>query len=524
MIPAGASASSSPTRFEQATRHVGHRFVLPALFGVFAIGLVAQGSATAPQATPGGTRTAAEARAARRFEAIRREPPALRAFLQAFPKGADLHTHLTGAVYAESYIRWAAELPLCIDVASFTYVQAAAGPAAKPGAGTLTCSDPSSQRPATQVLDDAALYRSVIDALSTRHWSAARGSGHSQFFDPFVRFGLVSSSGRDLATGIAARSIAEVVHRAALQHVLHLELMLSLHVPAVETPAGDLAWDSDATFVAVRDHIISDGLRKHLDARRAWLTAVEAAMRATLGCESPAASPGCDLSVRYMPYALRGLPPAQVFAQALFAFELATADPRIAGVNLVMPEDWHVPMRDYDLHMRMFRFLRSTYPGVNVALHAGELALGVVPPEALGVHVRQAIEVGGARRIGHGTDIMHDRDPAALLHDMARHRVAVEISLSSSDIILGIRGPRHPLRQFLRAGVPVVLMTDDEGIARSDLTNEYQRAVEEHGVSYADLKQLSRNSIEHGFLPAAEKARLRTRLEAALTRFERGLR
>jgi adenosine deaminase len=157
---------------------------------------------------------------------------------------------------------------------------------------------------------------------------------------------------------------------------------------------------------------------------------------------------------------------------------------------------------------------------VRVALHAGELALGLVPPEKLGSHVRQAIEIGGARRIGHGTDIMHDSDPAGLMRQMARERIAVEIGLSSSDLILGIRGARHPLRQYLRARVPVVIITDDEGVARSDLTNEYQRAVEEQGLTYGEIKEISRNSVEYSFLPPAEKAAVRQRLELAFKTFE----
>jgi adenosine deaminase len=189
-----------------------------------------------------------------------------------------------------------------------------------------------------------------------------------------------------------------------------------------------------------------------------------------------------------------------------------------------MPEDWFVPMRDYELHMRMYGFLQRQYPSVDIALHAGELTLGLVPPEQLGLHVRQAIEIAGAKRIGHGTDVMHDADAAGLLRAMAARRIAVEISLSSSDLILGVRGSRHPLRQFLRAGVPVVIATDDEGVARSDLTNEYQRAVEEQGLSYAEVKAISRNSIEFSFLPAEDKARLRQALEAALAAFETGIR
>jgi adenosine deaminase len=117
---------------------------------------------------------------------------------------------------------------------------------------------------------------------------------------------------------------------------------------------------------------------------------------------------------------------------------------------------------------------------------------------------------------------MNNPDPTGMLRVMARLRIAVEISLSSSDVILGVRGERHPLRQYLRAGVPVVIATDDEGVARSDLTNEYQRAVEEHSLSYSELKEVSRNSIEYSFLPAEEKARVRKELEAAFERFESG--
>src|SRR5206468_5554491 len=59
--------------------------------------------------------------------------------------------------------------------------------------------------------------------------------------------------------------------------------------------------------------------------------------------------------------------------------------------------------------------------------------------------------------------------------------------------------PPFPIyRQF---GVPVALSTDDEGIERIDLTHEYARAVESYDLSYADLKQLVRNSLEYSFLP-----------------------
>jgi adenosine deaminase len=172
-------------------------------------------------------------------------------------------------------------------------------------------------------------------------------------------------------------------------------------------------------------------------------------------------------------------------------------------VNFVQPEDWLVPVRDYDLHMKMLDYMHRQYPKVNITLHAGELAFGQVMPDVLGTHIPKAIDMGHAQRIGHGVDVMYYPEPDDLLQEMAQKHVAVEIALTSNDFILGVRGEQHPFMQYMKAGVPLVLATDDEGVSRSDITHEYQRAVETYGLSYADLKRLSRNSLEYSFLPGA---------------------
>ena len=59
------------------------------------------------------------------------------------------------------------------------------------------------------------------------------------------------------------------------------------------------------------------------------------------------------MTVRYIYEALREQPPAQVFAQLLAGFELASKDPRFVGINLVQPEDGYISMRDYHLQMKM---------------------------------------------------------------------------------------------------------------------------------------------------------------------------
>jgi adenosine deaminase len=210
--------------------------------------------------------------------------------------------------------------------------------------------------------------------------------------------------------------------------------------------------------------------------------------------------------VRYLYQVLRNMPPPAVFAQIVLGFEVAAGDlasphPHYVGLNLVQPEDAQYSMADYTLHMQMIAALRPLYPRVPVTLHAGEIAPGLVPPEGLRFHIRQAVEIAGAQRIGHGVDIMYELQPYQLLKTMAARHVMVEVNLTSNDVILGIQGKDHPLPLYLKYGVPVALSTDDEGVSRIDLTHEYVMAAETYGLTYPDLKEMARNSIEYSFLP-----------------------
>jgi hypothetical protein len=70
-------------------------------------------------ADPGGPQTASvdlhQPPAAAWLDRHLDQPAALRVFLQRFPKGGDIHTHLSGAVYAERYLDWAMADGYCVD-------------------------------------------------------------------------------------------------------------------------------------------------------------------------------------------------------------------------------------------------------------------------------------------------------------------------------------------------------------------------------------------------------------------------
>lgn len=118
-------------------------------------------------------------------------------------------------------------------------------------------------------------------------------------------------------------------------------------------------------------------------------------------------------------------------------------------------------------------------------------------------HVRLAVEVAHAERIGHGVDIMYEDHPYDLLKEMAVKHILVEVNLTSNDAILGVSGKVHSFPIYRKFGVPVELSTDEEGVSRIDITHEFVRAVETYALRYADLKQIVRASLEHSFLPGA---------------------
>ena len=223
-------------------------------------------------------------------------------------------------------------------------------------------------------------------------------------------------------------------------------------------------------------------------------------MREVLQCETAHPDPGCGMTVRWLQQVSRTSSPARVFAAALFGAMLQAADPRVVGIDFVAPEDNPVALSDYTEQMHMLDWLHTQLPATNVSLHAGELTMGLVRPEELTFHIRQAVELGHAKRIGHGVDVMYEDDPFGLLHEMARRRVAVEINLTSNAQILGVSGDAHPFRTYLTAGVPLVLSTDDEGVERVDRTNELQRAVTTYHLDWNTLLTLERNTLEYAFV------------------------
>jgi hypothetical protein len=439
---------------------------------------------------------AAEKSTAEYFESIRTQPSLLFAFLRRMPKGADLHNHLSGAIYAESFIAWAVRDGLCVNVTTSSLVPCDA-------AGLLP--------KAATALSDVNLYEQLLEAFSMRGWFPDHESGHDHFFATFGKFGAATN-------GHTADMLVEVRSRAARENLQYLELMFNPDNGQAAALGRKVGWNEDLR--KLREQLLSSGLPEIIAAASRSLDQIEAAEKQQMHCGQQQPDPGCNVQARYLYQVARGLSPEMVFAQILAGFELASRDPRVVGLNLVMAEDWYVPLHDFNLHMQMLDFLHALYPKVHITLHAGELTPTVAAPEDM-FHIRASIERGHAERIGHGVDVMQEQDPTALLKQMAEKHILVEVCLTSNDVILGVSGARHPLPMYLKWGVPVALATDDAGVSRSSISAEYQRAVETYHFNYPELKKLVRASVAFSFVPAQDKAEMEQELDARFAAFEK---
>ena len=431
------------------------------------------------------SRSNSEQRTATYFESIRKSQPKLLAFLLKMPKGGDLHNHLSGAIYAERYIEWAAEKGLCINTSTMALTVPASPSKCDPD-----------QTPANKALTSSVLYRQMVDAWSMRNWQLSGQSGHDHFFDAFGRFGPATYDNN-------GKMLAEAVKSAARGRVFYLELMLTpdgTPTGVASSQIGDkVGWDGN--FESTLSKLKANGIDNAAAIGLKNLQAMETEKNQLLKCGTPQADPGCAVTIRYVAQVSRNSAPGQVYAQMVTGLALAN-DPqsKVVATNLVQGEDGLNSMQNFSLHMQMLKFLRPLYPRARVTLHAGELAPGLVPPDGLTFHIRESVMVARAERIGHGVDIMHETDAFELLKEMARRNVMVEICLSSNDLILGISGSQHPLTTYLEYGVPVALATDDEGVGRSEISVEFLKAAEEQGLGYVQLKSMARNSLQYAFI------------------------
>jgi adenosine deaminase len=438
------------------------------------------------------------------FNSIRREGDnaALTLFLTQMPKGGDIHHHYSGALYFETYLDWAAKENLFLDTRNF-----------------MLTSDTAEQNITIDSLKrNEALYRVVSEEWSDEDFSDnfhLQNPPDQHFFNTFNFFGGISKA-------CYREGLAEIKQEAEKENVQYIETMFS--IPGFKVKFRENLKDSLKYYEAKKDtqhlyqifNLLVQSIKSAPSYDKSITDYIDSIHSYHAGIDDS------NFSMRFQAYAARTAAPASVFAMLYGSFDAVTRDKSslLVGVNIVAPENNIVSMRDYWLHMQMFRYLKDLFPTVKTAMHAGEVAMGMVKPQDLTYHIYDAVFIAKANRIGHGVDIPYETQAFETLKKMKSDSIAIEINLSSNEFILGVKGNDHPINLYYTAGVPVVISTDDAGVSRNNLSYEYVLLASRYHFSYKQIKTFVFNSIKYSFLKENEKLDIEKKLNQRFEFFE----
>ena len=243
-----------------------------------------------------------------------------------------------------------------------------------------------------------------------------------------------------------------MIGRAKAQNEQYLELMARFG----PDEAYDLLDKVDMPATVDNPAAALDKLKPTLDRLiplcRAYLDAQDRLITQRLGTPPPLSGAQGPITVRYIVAASRLAPDSSFFVRLAAGMALMQADKRVVGVNILAPEDHPFARTHFETQMRLIDFLWKHFNHPNITLHAGELTPAISPVEPMQSRIRRSVEVGHARRIGHGVSIAWEDDLPGLFKEMKQNGVAVEICLTSNAGILGVSGDQHPFNLYRKSG------------------------------------------------------------------------
>ena len=424
------------------------------------------------------------------FEKIRDNEVALTAFFSQMPKGGDLHHHYSGSIYAEPILQRAIRDDFYLNTETMDVLKD------KPAIGNWE------QFSTLKRNGTLEIYKQkIMQKWSVKDYNHVDYPSDKLFFESFMKF-------EPAIQGNFGSGLLELKNRAISENVSYIETQLSTIPTDMNTDDLTkfnsrlrklaLAKDEKAIIKSL-DSVYNSLLKKDAE-----IYAKDFNINFVTKLHKDLKIDDSRFTMRYQNFVLRFMEPIDLFKNLVIAFMSADTSPLMAGVNIVSPEDGETSMKDYWLHMMMFKYCHSKYPNVKYTMHAGELTLGLVQPEELTWHIGAAIHTAGANRIGHGVDIAYEKDAYELLRYMAKKSIPIEINLVSNEFILKVKESRHPLTLYKEFGVPIVISTDDAGILRTNMTEQYVLLAKRYkDVSYADIKQFVYNSINYSFIKEA---------------------
>jgi adenosine deaminase len=297
---------------------------------------------------------------------------------------------------------------------------------------------------------------------------------------------------------LAARTPEAVADLMLVRHARNLDEYLERYVNTVRVLQSPAALSRVAQELMEDAEV--DGIRyievRFCPALHAPGVSLDGALEAVL--EGSRNGSGQGITARLIACGLRTLPPSTSLAVARAAARYR--DHGVVGFDLAGSEAGHPP----GAHADAFRAARDA--GLRITCHAGEAAGAD--------SVREALDVCGAERIGHGVRLGED---SALLEEVRSRGIPLEVCLTSNLHTHTVTDlATHPAAAYAAAGIAITLNTDSRLMDRTTLTDEYWLAHSVLGLDAGAIARIARNGFAHAFLPDDVKRALLTEVTPAI--------
>ena len=204
-----------------------------------------------------------------------------------------------------------------------------------------------------------------------------------------------------------------------------------------------------------------------------------------------------------------------IYENKMIAYQLSKLIdnfPYIIGVNIVGSELEYPLFEQGQFIYSSLKNAIQSGANINLTVHAGEHE-----PNNKTKNCRDAL-IFGVQRIGHA--VWLNQDPVALEFAI-KNKIAIEANIISNLRLKAVQSTEnHPFLKFLRLDLPVSLSTDDPGIFKTSIEDEYYVAITKTDISWFEVKQLILNSIKTAFVNKNLKRHLLTKLKDDLFSFE----
>jgi adenosine deaminase len=142
-------------------------------------------------------------------------------------------------------------------------------------------------------------------------------------------------------------------------------------------------------------------------------------------------------------------------------------------------------------------YARARAAGLNATAHAGESG----PAE----NITDSIDLLGCSRIDHGYHIVDDPALVARCRQSGIGFTACPSTTAYTTIFRDLDSPGHPIRRMAEAGLTVVINTDDPGLFRTTLDQDYAIVGRRMGVAPEKLAEIALNGIRASWLDEGTK-------------------